>query len=70
MEEKKFQKKNVPDTFKDGGNLYYFFFVLKIQLFFHLDGVGMGKGFVGTKDLILKSSGRDLSDEVSEELFG
>ena len=29
----------------------------------YLDGVGIGNGFVGTKDLILKSSGRDLSEE-------
>ena len=34
-----------------------------LSIISYLDGVGIGNGFVGTKDLILKSSGRDLSEE-------
>ena len=47
-----------------GGFLFRF---IRKRLFLimilYLDGVGIGNGFVGTKDLILKSSGRDLSEE-------
>lgn len=32
-----------------------------------LDGVGMGNGLVGTKDLMLRSSGLDLSSQDCED---